>query len=448
MASHSLGCLCASCVQKKRHRASVAFQSPVISGGVPRKASAASAGYPTAEVGGHESPPLGNTGETYKAPTTETVELVVDGGKIKQVTIRRPSSTECAVIDTLRFTIHQDTFLKTNLLNVGPAAGSTIISDEDFVIEASRIFSDIFGFGVSRFTGKGRDFYRDAYVLGEAFGHVCIGNAGKNNQKGTMLIELNGLGCINAASGWEKRLYHFLSAVAVRPSLTRVDVAHDDFEGARVTPDWAEAQWLSGGFTKCVGKDPNIERAGNWHKPTGAGRTLYIGSRKHSSLFVRVYEKGREQGDVNSPWVRAEIEIKNSDRVIPFDLLLRPSDYFIAAYPCLEFLQESPTPERMKVKEKKAKIGVYAAKQTIKHQFGKYLRVLRDLHDGDCAALLDELVCDDQSAWPSRLKELAMGVDTYEFEYLHELLILKWDIETGQYLPPVSGEPALAAFYR
>jgi len=468
VSKHATGCICSTCIQKKRNRAALAFQAPVA--GTPKSAAS---GYPTAQPG--VCPPLGNTGETFNAPVAETVELVVDGGKIKQVTLRRPSANECAVIDTLRFTVHQNTFLKTSLTANGPLSdsfacaddslvrdafddptlrdafrnsqqGSTLVSDDDYVREASRVFSQIFGFGVSRFTGKGRDFYRDAYVLGEAFGHVCIGNAGKNNQQGTMLIELNGLGCINAASGWEIRLCEFLTSVALRPAITRIDLAHDDFTGERVSPDWAEAQWLAGGFTKCVGKLPNIERAGNWHNPTGAGRTLYIGSRKHSSLFVRTYEKGKEQGDPSSPWTRSEIEIKNSDRVIPFDILVRPSDYFIAAYPAFEFLQGFRTPERIKVKQKKAHIGVAAAKEIIKHQFGKYLRVLRDLHDGDSAALLDELVCDDPSAWPVRLKTLAMGTDTYESNYLHEFPILKWDIELGRYVPPVSDNLAPAVF--
>lgn len=469
MSKHAMGCVCSTCIQKKRARAALAFQAPVV-GGTPSKLQAS--GYPTAQPG--VCPPLGNTGETYTSPTAETVELVVDGGRVKQVTVRRPAANECSVIDTLRFTVHQNTFLKTQLLASGPVSesfsrsddslvrdaftdpdlrdafresqkGSTIVSDDDFVREASRVFADIFGFGVSKATGKGRDFYREAFVLGEAFGYVCIGNAGKNDQQGTMLVELNGLGCINALPGWESRLFDFLSSVALRPSITRIDLAHDDFEGSRVSPDWAEAQWLAGGFTKCVGKNPNIERAGNWHEITGAGRTLYVGSRKYSSLFVRVYEKGMEQGDSSSPWTRAEVEIKNSDRVIPLDILVRPSDYFIATYPAFEFLNDFRTTERIKVKQKKAQIGVAAAKEIIKHQFGKYLRVLRDLHDGDASALLDELVCDDPSAWPSRLKELAMGADTYEFEYLHELPIMRWDIEKGCYVPPVVDQPSLAA---
>lgn len=475
---HATGCVCSTCLKIKRNRAQFQFQSPA-SGETGRgetlRAGTAPAGSPTAGVG--VTPPLGNTGETYNTPTAETVELVVDGGRIKYVTHRVPAQGECVVVDTLRFTLHQSTFLKTEILNgdlLSPAVlaaddslvrqafsdsdishcfregqkGSTLISDDDFVREASRVFMPIFGFGVSRSTGKGRDFYREAFVLGENFGYICIGNAGKNNQNGTMLIELNGSGCINALPGWEARLCEFLSTVAVRPAITRIDLAHDDMTGETISPDWAEAQWLAGGFTKCANKHPNIERAGNWHSPTGAGRTLYVGSRKHSSLFVRTYEKGKEQGDPTSPWCRVEVEFKNSDRVIPLDILTRPSDYFIATYPALEILDGHRTPERITVKRKKAEIGVSHAKSVIKHQFGKYLRVLNDLYDGDSQRLLSELVCDDPSAWPERLKVLAAGVDTFEGRYFHETPVLKWDIDSGRYVPAVTESPALAGSLR
>lgn len=39
-----------------------------------------------------------------------------------------------------------------------------------------------------------------------------------------------------------------------------------------------------------------------------------------------------------------------------------------------------------------------------------------------------------------------MGTDTYEYEYLHELPILKWDIESGRYVPPVTDSPAPAVY--
>lgn len=468
MVSHGRGCVCSSCLTFKRSQAWYRFQAPAAGVPMPGRASD-TAGYPTAEVGG-VSPPLGNTGETYTPPTAETLELVVDGGRVKEVTRRVPSQGHCAVVDTLRFTIHQNTFLKTHIQDNGLSV-STLLSDDDFILEASRLFASIFGFGVTRSTGKGRDFYRDAHVLGENFGFVCIGNAGKNNQQGTMLVELSGSGCLNALPGWEARLYDFLSTVALRPVITRIDICHDDIEGTYLSPDWAESQWLSGGFTKCTGKHPNIERAGNWHLPTGAGRTLYIGSRKHSSIFARFYEKGMEQGDPSSPWCRAEVEFKNSDRVLPLDMLLRPSDFFLAAYPALAFIDAHRTPERIAVKQKKAHIGVSHAKETIKHQFGKYLRVLLDLADGDANTLLSELVCDDPTAWPARLQVLAAGATTFEGLYVHDLTrliydadfcsvrsfcpfprtqneIVMWDSNSGRYIPAVSDSPATAGYSR
>lgn len=479
---HPYACMCQSCVMQRRarHAARTATaESEAAGAGVRPSVAVGAVGYPTAGVGVYP-PPLGNTGETTSTPMSETVELVTADGKIKEVTRRIPAVNECAVIDTLRFTIHQDTFVKTSLIESdylpsaflnaddelsklalsdlqnrthsplsdsfrdGLRRGCTLISDEDFVRESSRIFFEIFGFGVSRATGKGRDFYRDAYVLGENFGFVCIGNAGKNDQCGTMLVELNGQGCINALSGWESRLLKFLQTHAQRPQITRIDLAHDDMDGSRVSPDWAEAQWLAGGFTKCVGKAPNIECAGNWHSPTGAGRTLYVGSRKYSSLYFRCYEKGKEQGDPTSSWNRAEVEIKNSDRVIPLDILVRPSDYFIAAYPALAFLSAFRTPQRIAVKKQKAKITVFETLEIVHHQFGKHLRVLYELYDRDADKVLQKVMNDDPKAWPKRLLEVAAGAHTFDGYYLHEIPLMVWDIDSGRYVPAVSDLPANA----
>lgn len=426
MIGHLKGCVCQECVERKR--AAFAFQRPAMGAGVPK-------GYPTAEAG-DTMPPLGNTGETLANGTGHTVELVSDNGKIKEVTIRRPSAQQCVVIDTLRFTVHQNTFLRTEIIQQGD--GSLIIGDDDFIKEASRVFADIFGFGVTKNTGKGRDFYRDSYILGDGFGYVCIGNQGKNDQKQTILVELSGLGCINATEGWEARLQDFLQYTALRPVLTRIDLAHDDLQGERISPDWAESEWLSGGFSKQKNKHPNIERAGNWHAPTGAGRTLYIGSRKSSSMFVRCYEKGKEQGDPTSPWVRLELELKNADRVIPFDILTRPSDYFVAAYPCFLQFSNYATPETIVVKRNKAKIAVDAAKDLIKKQYGKYLKVIRDIVGND-EVFLNEVCADDGEAWPERLRVVASFAEAKKHLWLH--------LQTYQ-VPKIDAIPADVSFLR
>lgn len=46
--------------------------------------------------------------------------------------------------------------------------------------------------------------------------------------------------------------------------------------------------------------------------PDGRGRTFYVGRRENGKL-LRVYEKGKQLGAENSPWVRIELELHNKD---------------------------------------------------------------------------------------------------------------------------------------
>lgn len=341
--------------------------------------------------------PINNMGETKIAHQGMVDLVMTDSGEIKQVMVRTPAAGECAIVDWVNFTVGEDTWCRT--------AREQFIADEQYIIEASRHLEKVFGFGVTNHRKKGMNFYMDSWELGDNFGFVCFGG-----QRGTMLITLNGQGCSNAYEGWEKRLYDFLVNTAVRPAITRLDLAYDDFHGSKIGVDWAENQWVIGGYTASTGGEPpSIERIGNWHRPSGKGRTLTIG-RRVSGKFVRFYEKGKKEGDKTSDWCRCEVEYKSKDRVIPFDALLSPSDYFVAAYPCFELFAHSDTPERIAVKQKTAQIVIEACIEVTKNQFGKYLRVFRDLY-GDKETL--DLVCNsDKDAWPKRMKPLTSTAET------------------------------------
>jgi len=318
------------------------------------------------------------------------VDLVLtDSGKVKTLLVRKPAENQGCVIDWINFTVLEDTWSKT--------ARERLISDDQIIIEASRQLEKIFGFGITAKRDKGMNFYRESWVLGDEMGYVCFGG-----QRFTMLITLTGVGCLNAVPGWERRLYDFLSKTAVRPSISRIDLAHDDFEGEYLTVDWAEDQWLSGGFSfRQGGRPPEIQRLGNWHRPSGKGRTLTVGQRK-SSKFCRFYEKGKKEGDKSSPWCRCEVEFKNTNSVIELDVLLNPTAFFVGAYPCFSKFAAADTPARMRVKERAAQITVDDCIEITKRQFGKYIRVLRGLF-GDQQAL-DLITNHDERAWPKRLK--------------------------------------------
>ena len=163
-------------------------------------------------------------------------------------------------------------------------------------------------------------------------------------QNSTMLVELTATGCNAAADDWELRLYEFLTN-AVRPKITRVDVAKDFFNG-EYSPEQAAIDRVDGKYTNHH-MMPDGEKAGSdWESNNGKGKTYYVGSRE-SSKFVRVYEKGKQLGDKQSSWVRFEIEFKSKDIVIPFEVLEAPGEYFGGAYPiCQQFQQNALKPSK------------------------------------------------------------------------------------------------------
>jgi len=327
--------------------------------------------------------------ELYTIPSTHML-MTNDG--VKHVEFRMPADNEIAVIDWVNFTIGIETM------------GDKFWQEDEFITESHRFtaavdaldihLEHIFGFTTSSCRHKGLNFYDESYVLGEDFGFICIGG-----QRNTVLIMINGRGCNFAKSGWELRLYHFLVSLAKRPKLTRVDIAHDDFEGKQINVDWGNMQDGLGGFS-CGNRAPNIEHKGNWKRPNGRGRTLTIGSRE-SGKFLRLYEKGRAEGDPNDNWQRAEVEFKSVDRVLPFDMLLAPSEYFIAAYPCFKFLAEDMQPARIETIQKTAQINFDTAIKNLKHQYGKYINIFKEVFEPE--ELINLISCSDPLAYPKRL---------------------------------------------
>ncbi|MBN3731860.1 phage replication protein [Burkholderia sp. Tr-20390] len=313
--------------------------------------------------------------------------VMTDTGELKTILMRRPVNEQVAMIDTLRFTVGEETWSRT--------AGIQLVADEAFILEASKHLTEIFGFGITRDLKKMRDFYTNAWELGDNYGHVALGGA---SQRQTMLINLNGQGCIAAKAGWESRLHDFLVDTAARPTITRIDLAHDCMQG-EYTVDQIDG-WYDDGLFTCSVNAPRHEYKGDWKNPIGKGRSVYIGVRGNGKL-CRAYEKGREQGDAHSEWVRIEVEFHNKKRVIPLDVLLDPSSYFVGAYPCLRFLDASRTPEKIEIKRKAAEINVDASLKNIRTSYGKYAFVLRNLL-GDAEFL--DAITNNSGDWPERLK--------------------------------------------
>lgn len=245
------------------------------------------------------------------------MQIFSDGGKVKWLQNRVKSKQNICIIDWLNFTVNEESF---NLENV--------ISDDELILEASRIIKSIFGFGISFQRPNGQFFYARSYELGDGYGFLCHG--GQNH---TVLVSLSATGLTQASDNWETRLHKFLE-LSINPTITRIDLAHDIFDAPRFTIDHYLNVFFKGGFQN--GKTPpKVGQAGNWLTENDDGRTFYIG-RRVNGLFCRIYDKGAESESLEKPtWVRIEVEFKSVDRILPLAILLRPHEFFAGAYPCL-----------------------------------------------------------------------------------------------------------------
>lgn len=297
--------------------------------------------------------PLITWGESGSTPDIAT-RLVIEDGTVLEIPARRGWGGSAAIVDWLSFTCHEEQYVRE-------AGNGVRITDEEVIREVSYVCESIFGFGISAKRDRGLNFYKRSYVLGDDWGFVCHGG-----QRGTVNVILSGTGLAAAADGWEARAVEWFKRSKAR--ITRIDLAYDDFEGLRTVDD--ADRWDQEGRFSSGGRPPQVEHVGAWRRPSGKGRTLYIGNRK-SGKFLRVYEKGRQLGDKNSKWNRWECEYKSSDYELPYDMLLKPGEYLAAAYPCLDWIQEEQ--QRLKVVQRQTQIVYQKKVDWVNEQVGPTL---------------------------------------------------------------------------
>lgn len=271
--------------------------------------------------------------------------------------------TQLVIIDTLRFTVHQESL---GIQYEETAAGMRLLE-----LKVNKILSEIFGFSLGKKHKNGRDFYSHSWAIEEGFGHFAIGGGG---QRGTMLFAISGTGCLAAKEGWERRLYlYFNSPSCINPVITRVDIAYDDLDGDFLPVRNCVDVYNNGGFDR-RGNRPSVEQRGSWinDDKSGAGLSFYVGT-KHASQCLRVYEKGKQLGDKASKWVRIEVQFSNVRKVIPLDIIIDGLSYFVAAYPILSGVSDREG-KRLDKKNKVASANVESYIRNIKNSYGKFLK--------------------------------------------------------------------------
>jgi phage replication initiation protein len=285
--------------------------------------------------------------------------LTSDRGQIKLIELQQKSNQDICIIDWLNFTVNEESF-NTDL----------VLTDSDLIRLVSDLLQFIFGFGISTVRPTGAFFYKRSYELGDGYGLVCHG--GQNN---TILISLNGTGLQHAPENWESRLYNFLE-VAISPTITRIDLAHDIFDADENLIHFYLSEYMNGKFQKS-GRPPKINQVGNWLTPNTDGRTLYIGKRTNG-LFCRIYEKGYQLQSEDYPnWLRIEVEIKSVDRYLPHDILLRPHEYFAGSYPALQNFSQTFT--KLDTIKHEVRADFEHRKKWAKRQTGAFIKLLSEL---------------------------------------------------------------------
>ena len=258
--------------------------------------------------------------------------------------------------------------------------------------ELTSLFQDLFICLGKRFSpainrDKGLHGWKNSYQLGSTKTFFAHGG-----QNGTGFLSIPGEAC-HMVDSWPNLVN--LIRDKYHGKITRWDGAVDDFEGKH-TVDNAVSLYLDGKFNS-GGSEPKCNQSGNWIKPSGDGRTFYVGQRENGKM-LRVYEKGMQLGCKWHPWVRWEVEMHSIDRVIPWEVLLEPGKYAAGAYPnAMNWVQDEM--QRIKTISKTAKIGYDALTHYLGVAYGKHLNVMLQV-EGSESKVLEKL---KRIGVPSRL---------------------------------------------
>ena len=214
---------------------------------------------------------------------------------------------------------------------------------------------------------------------------------GGDSQRGTMHVSLNAQACARITD-WSLVMAWLESVEAV---ITRVDTAHDDFEGKTINIEIVR-KWYEEGLFKCNGRPPAAELIDDLD--SGKGKTFYVGKRANGKLG-RFYEKGKKEGDPNSPWFRGEVEFRNKSRVIPLDIVIHPGHYIAGAFPCLSYL--SVEQSKIKTIKNSASINYQCMVKNLRNMAGKGVYAMLQVEKGNQDAVIQQIV---REGMPKRLE--------------------------------------------
>ncbi|PUE08036.1 replication initiation factor domain-containing protein [Limnohabitans sp. T6-20] len=275
-------------------------------------------------------------------------KMVLEGRKVKLLSVERSTSADAGVVvDYFRCSVVRDALFKSSIPSKGDLIVDGLQTDAEIVYDLAVHWACLLGFEPGE-VRPGRDFYDHTFtVVNEDGIEVGSVSGGGVMQRGTFCFTLKGYGCTSAKPGWESRAHEFFTPL--QATITRIDLARDFFKGEYGFQAAYDA-YQNDEFSY-RGRKPSFDDAGS---KKGFATTFYVGKRESGKLF-RGYDKGHQFKLMDDPWWRAEVELRNHNRVIPLEALIRPASFFAGAYGfcarILENVEPQAIPTGLKVAE-------------------------------------------------------------------------------------------------
>lgn len=268
-------------------------------------------------------------------------------------------------------------------------------------------------------------YKRSSAILVEG---VQVGIAATGVKNGGCFVSITGQGCTTL--DFSKLHGQLLGLNCIK--LTRVDIAYDDYQGNKNVKA-CRSMYERGLFT-VGGRSPAYEYHegghleqknsvnGGYRRVKSRGCSFYVGRRENGKM-LRCYEKGKQLiglgesvADDCLDWVRWELELRNTAREIPLDVLLRPSEYLAASYPALSFIAEEGTADetcRIRTKQKTVSIAMGQLIGYARTGYGALINVMRHSLDMSDTDIVEELISANSQAIPKRLRRSLGGIVCY-----------------------------------
>lgn len=264
-----------------------------------------------------------------------------------------------------------------------------------YLEECLRVFiTKVLGLSMSAPTGKSFQFYDDSFNLVSPCGESHCGKIGIGGQNNTVHISINGVGCKHVLARRSMfSLYHWLNNVLHCTTLSRCDLAFDDFHGL-FTCKYALIAAYEGAFKPSErGRNPKVKEDFEYNILADGSKEfckeqVSVGSRQ-SQIYWRVYNKALEQNlsDTSLSWYRSEVELKKwtVDVLKDIEGAFAAINDYAASIVSSEPFDTKPKPE------KRAALDVLSSTYWLRRQWGRVVNDVLDVCNGDAEKALGML---------------------------------------------------------